>query len=67
MKKHSQLFTFLFFVLIFTKTYADNPPIFGDDVVDNPVAPINNYLTHALLVAVALGWYFFRKATLKKT
>jgi hypothetical protein len=66
MKKNTQIFTYLFFVLIFTKTYADNPPTFGDDVVDNPVAPINNYLTYALLVAAALGWYFFRKVAHKK-
>ena len=67
MKKNTQIFTYLFFVLVISTTSAQNDqPTFEDDVQDNPVAPINDYLPHALFTAVALGWYFFRKVAHKK-
>ena len=66
MKTLKKIVTVLLFVFIFTNTYALEQPTFGDDVQDNPVAPINDYLPHALFTAVALGWYFFRKVAHKK-
>lgn len=66
MKTLKKIVTVLLFVFIFTNTYALEPPTFGDDVQDNPVAPINDYLPHALFTAVALGWYLFRKVAHKK-
>lgn len=66
MKTLKKIVTVLLFVLFFSKTYALDAPTFGDDVQDNNVAPINDYLPHALFIAVALGWYFYRKVALKK-
>ncbi len=68
MKKNTQIFTYLFFVLVISTTSAQNDqPTFEDDVQDNPpAAPINDYLPDALLSAVALGWFFVRKTAHKK-
>lgn len=66
MKKQNQLFTALLFVLVFTSTSAQNLPDFIDNVEDNTVAPINDYLPYALFTAVALGCYFIKKVSHKK-
>lgn len=66
MKTLKKIVTVLLFVLVFTSTSAQNLPDFIDNVEDNNVAPINDYLPHALFIAVALGWYFFRKVAHKK-
>ena len=66
MKKQNQLFIALLFVLVFTSTSAQNLPVFTDNVEDNTVAPINDYLPYALITAVALGCYFIRKIAHKK-
>mgnify|MGYP000394934850 CR=1 FL=1 len=61
MKKQTTFFAVLLALLVTVSTYAQDLPEFEDDVVDNPVAPIDDYLPLALLTAVGLGWVLLRK------
>ncbi|MFM2265685.1 MAG: hypothetical protein RLZ77_1105 [Bacteroidota bacterium] len=67
MKKQTPLFAVLLAVLVTASTYAQDLPEFEDDVVDNPVAPIDDYLPLALLTAVGLGWVLLRKKAAQHT
>ena len=70
MKKQTPLFAVLLAVLVTASTYAqdsDDFPLFEEDVVDNPVAPIDDYLPLALLTAVGLGWVLLRKKATQHT
>ena len=64
MKKQTTFFAVLLAMLVTVSTYAQDPPEFEDDVVDNPpAAPIDDYLPPALLIAVGLGWVLLRERT----
>jgi hypothetical protein len=67
MKKQTTYFAVLLAVLVTASTYAQDLPEFEDDVVDNPVAPIDDYLPLALLTAVGLGWVLLRKKAAQHT
>ncbi|MEN9322312.1 MAG: hypothetical protein RL699_92 [Bacteroidota bacterium] len=67
MKKQTPFFAVLLAVLVTASTYAQDLPEFEDDVVDNPVAPIDDYLPLALLTAVGLGWVLLRKKAAQHT
>ncbi|MFZ4436527.1 MAG: hypothetical protein ACOYOR_08475 [Flavobacterium psychrophilum] len=67
MKKQTIYFAVLLAVLVTASTYAQDLPEFEDDVVDNPVAPIDDYLPLALLTAVGLGWVLLRKKAAQHT
>ncbi|MEY2693556.1 MAG: hypothetical protein RIT03_1948 [Bacteroidota bacterium] len=67
MKKQTPFFAVLLAVLVTTSSYAQDLPEFEDDVVDNPVAPIDDYLPLALLTAVGLGWVLLRKKEAQHT
>jgi hypothetical protein len=67
MKKQTTYFAVLLAVLVTASTYAQDLPEFEDDVVDNPVVPIDDYLPLALLTAVGLGWVLLRKKAAQHT
>lgn len=67
MKKQTPFFAVLLAVVVTASTYAQDLPDFEDDVVDNPVAPIDDYLPIALLTAVGLGWVLLRKKATQHT
>ena len=66
MKKHQ--FTSLLLVVFFFNTinlFAE--PVFDDDVVDVPTAPIDIYKPMLLLAAVIIAYRILRKKLVKKT
>ncbi|WP_281337213.1 hypothetical protein [Flavobacterium eburneipallidum] len=59
--KHTAFrFLFLFFFpMVVMAQDADDP--FADDTQDVPAAPIDDYIVMALVIAICIAIYFFRK------
>jgi hypothetical protein len=53
-------FSAILMLLATSISFADTPPGFGNDVLDNP-APIDNYVWVLLLVGLGYVFYKYRK------
>ncbi|MBP6073800.1 MAG: hypothetical protein KA486_02405 [Flavobacterium sp.] len=61
-----QFLLVLFFLVQFTQA---NPPVFddGDDVLDVPAAPIDDWILPMAIIGIAVMYYFIQKRRVGKS
>ncbi len=62
--KHNYNYTIVFLLCNFTALFAQDTPVFTDDVVDNTAAPIDNYVIPMLVIALIIGAVLIKKKSI---
>lgn len=62
--KYKYIYTIVIILGKFSALFAQDPPGFTDNVVDNSAAPIDNYIIPMLVVALIMGAILIRKKSI---
>ena len=62
--KYKYIFAIVFLIGNFNVLFAQDTPVFDDNVVDNPVTPIDNYIIPMLVMALIFGAVLIKRKSI---
>jgi hypothetical protein len=62
--KYKYIYAIVFLIGNFNVLFAQDEPAFDDNVIDNPAAPIDNYVLPMLVIAIIIGVVLIRKKSI---
>jgi len=62
--KLKYIYTLVFLLYSATVLFAQDPPGFTDNVIDNTAAPIDNYVIPMLVIALIIGSVLLKKKSI---
>lgn len=62
--KYKYIYAIVIIIGNFSALFAQNEPVFEDNVVDNTAAPIDNYIIPMLVLALIIGAVLIKKKSI---